>query len=133
MRCGRGDDGGAAEAVAHKHIGGAARLRHGARRSLQVLDIAAEGGVGEVALAFAKAREVEPQDVEASRRERAGDPDGGQGGLAAGEAVGEQHRPTAPPERPARTDPTALGPPSRRKSKRSVIPEGWVAGRPGIS
>ena len=87
---GGGQDRGAAEAVAdqdRRRLSGFAQMVGGAH---EVGDVGGEGGVGEIALAGAKTREVEPQHRDALGRQRHRDPLRRQHVLAAGEAMREQ-------------------------------------------
>ena len=87
---GGGEHGGTAQAVADQDAWRQAALLEVGGGARQVLDVGAEVGVGELALAVAEAGEVEAQHGDAEACQALGDAAGGGDVLRAGEAVGEE-------------------------------------------
>jgi hypothetical protein len=71
---GRRQSRGAPEAVPDQDPGRIARLLHRADRGCQIGDVAAEGGMGEVAFALPQPGKVEAKDANAAGGERPRDP-----------------------------------------------------------
>lgn len=86
--------------MAHQQLRRLVLLFEEPSRRDEVGHVGAEVRVGEVAVAFAQAREVEPQDAEARLGEGPRNADGGLEVLATGEAVREEReRPWVPVSR----------------------------------
>src|SRR5579871_421539 len=87
---GRREHGRAAQAVPDEEGRREPSGGHALRGGYQILDVGGEAGRAEVALALAQAREVEANDADADRGQRAADEHRGLARLVAGEAVGEE-------------------------------------------
>ena len=79
---------GTPQGMAHQYLGACVVLLQERSGRLQVRDVGGEGGVGEHALAFTQAREVEAQGGDAFPGQGPADVHGGAHVLTAGEAVG---------------------------------------------
>ena len=86
---GRGQSRGTAEAVPDQDAGRIALLLHRPDRGCQIGDVAAEGGMGEIALALPQPGEVKAKDANAAGGERPRDPHGRHRVLAARKTMGK--------------------------------------------